>query len=273
MRWGDLTSSELDRMSRTTPVVLNVAAIEQHGSHLPLKTDAVIGQHFLDRLEHELGRDVLILPPMQVGCSQHHMEFAGSLTVTHDSFLSYAENILSSVAGWGFTNIVILNSHGGNQAVGQVLVEQAGPRLHGVNLVVATWWRLATSELELIGETGPLGVGHACEFETSLMMHIDASAVRYPIPEGEHYIKRFEWSDGGMLRGPRASLYRSIGEISGGTGVVGTPSAGSAEKGARISEVIERALAELLRSMKQAGRLVDEGPARTERKMTGAARS
>ena len=80
MRWEKFTTNEIAALDRSIPVVLNVAAIEQHGPHLPLETDARIGDHFLRRLEERLGDRVLILPQVKVCCSEHHMDFAGTLS-------------------------------------------------------------------------------------------------------------------------------------------------------------------------------------------------
>jgi creatinine amidohydrolase len=260
MKWQDFTSSELDQLDRRLPVVMNVAAIEQHGPHLPLSTDAVIGQHFLDTVENLIGGQILTLPQMQVGCSAHHLDFAGTLSISHDTFLSHASDVLTCVAEAGFCNLVVLNSHGGNQGVGQVLVETLGRKLRSSNVVLATWWRLVASELAALNESGPLGVGHACEFETSLMLHIDPRTVRQPIPQGEHFAPSFEWADGGMLRPPKASLFRTMKEMSLGSGVVGTPSAASAAKGAAISEIVCRALVALLLSLRESKAEPSNGP-------------
>ncbi|MFK4048009.1 creatininase family protein, partial [Roseomonas mucosa] len=73
MYWEDLTWPELDRTSRTTPVVLNLASIEQHGPHLPLSTDSAIGGFFMQKLDEALGSSVLVLPQVKVCCSAHHM--------------------------------------------------------------------------------------------------------------------------------------------------------------------------------------------------------
>lgn len=96
MKWQELSSPRLDAVDRNTPVIFNIAAIEQHGPHLPLDTDALIGRHFTDRIDAELGDQVLILPQLPVCCSRHHMAFAGTLTVRHETFLAYITDLLGS---------------------------------------------------------------------------------------------------------------------------------------------------------------------------------
>src|SRR5690606_7602377 len=94
MRWERLTTAEIAALDRSIPVLLNIAAIEQHGPHLPLDTDARIGAHFLDELDRRLHERVLILPPVVVCASEHHMDFPGTLTVRHATLLAYVTDIL-----------------------------------------------------------------------------------------------------------------------------------------------------------------------------------
>ena len=110
MYWEDLTWPELDRTSRTTPVVLNLASIEQHGPHLPLSTDSAIGGFFMQKLDEALGSSVLVLPQVKVCCSAHHMDFPGTLTVRHETLLAYVCDMLESMVAHGFRNMVPLQS-------------------------------------------------------------------------------------------------------------------------------------------------------------------
>jgi len=172
MIWDQLTSPEIDALDRSIPVILPVAAIEQHGAHLPLATDRMIGEYFCQQLHGEIPDNILILPTMSVGCSEHHLDFRGSLTLQHDTFLRQAEDILGSVAHHGFKNLIIFNSHGGNSGIAQVIVEHFGKRHPECRIVLATWWKITGEALFNLNETGAGGVGHAGEFETSLMMTI-----------------------------------------------------------------------------------------------------
>lgn len=238
MHWEKLTTEEFAVIDRNTPVILNVAAIEQHGPHLSLETDAVIGGYFLDRAEERLGDDVLILPAVKVCCSEHHMEFAGTLSVRHETFLAYVGDILESVTRHGFRNIVIFNSHGGNQAIGQVLLETFGSRHRDCRVAFLTWWRLAAPELETIRDSGFSGINHACEFETSLMLLASPDDVRPEKIGRMSYAPTFDWADTDMIRGNRGALFRTMHQMSAGTGVVGDPSLAGAEKGERITQVV-----------------------------------
>ncbi len=236
MIWEHLTTLEIDAIDRRIPVVLPMAAIEQHGPHLPIATDRMIGEHFCQRLDESIPHEVLILPMMAVGCSEHHMDFAGSLSLQHTTFLHQAEDILHSVIQYGFTNLLILNSHGGNQAIGQVLLERIGRTYPDCLFVFTTWWKAIMPDALKMNSTGEGGVGHAGEFETSLMLHIAPDLVKQPLPEGGN-ITTYPWANMDMLRGPKAMLYRTMKEMT-PNGVFGNPTSSTAEQGKAISDLV-----------------------------------
>jgi creatinine amidohydrolase len=249
MRWEKLTSGEIGALDRSIPVIINIAAIEQHGPHLPLDTDARIGTHFLGELDARHPDRVLILPPVVVCASEHHMDFPGTLTVQHATLLAYVTDILNSVAAHGFRNLILFNSHGGNQAIGQVILESFGARHRDCRVAMLTWWRIATDALLKVQESGFGGVGHACEFETSLMLLIDGSSVRRDMIPGQSHVMTHDWANSDLLRGGKGALFRTMAEISGGSGVVGDPSLASAEKGREITRIVVDALAGIVATM------------------------
>lgn len=259
MKWENLTSPQLAKLDRRTPIVINIGAIEQHGAHLPLVTDALIGRYFTDMVDEQLGGKVLTLPQVAVCCSQHHMDFVGTLTVRHETLLQYVCDILESVVAHGFTNIVLFNSHGGNLAIGQVIVEKLGNAHPGVNFFMMTWWKIASEKLGTLQESDFGGVGHACEFETSLLLHIAPELVDRDHIKDTPLQTIHEWADADLLNAPRASHHRTMADLTAGTGVYGAPSHASAEKGACIAEIVTT---ELLRILLE----VAETPAKTGRK-------
>jgi creatinine amidohydrolase len=245
MNWQELASPEFGEIDRATPVVLPVAAVEQHGPHLPLATDRMIAEFFADRINSRLGSSVLILPTVAVGCSAHHMEFLGSLTLRHETFLSVCEQYLTSAHAHGFRNFLILNSHGGNRGVCQVLLEKFGAEHANCRIAVASWWRAAAEALLPLNETGPGGVGHACEFETSLMLHIAPRSVRMEAMEPKSNTSTFDWAEEDLLRPSRVSLYRSMKQIT-PNGAWGDPTRATAAKGQQITEIVCDALSKVV---------------------------
>jgi creatinine amidohydrolase len=249
MIWQELTSRDFHDLDRRTPVLLPVAAVEQHGPHLPLATDRMIVEHFAGELNSRLGQSVLVLPSVPVGCSEHHMEFAGSLTLSQETFLSVAKQYLHSTWRHGFRNFLVLNAHGGNQGVCQVLLEQFGTVHPDSQIVAATWWRVAADALLALNETGPGGVGHACEFETSLMLHIAPQLVRMEAIEPRANVPTYDWAEADLLRSPRAALFRTMKQMT-PNGAFGEPARASAAKGKQIIDVVCNSLAAILIDLK-----------------------
>lgn len=249
MFWDQLTSPEIDALDRNIPVILPVAATEQHGPHLPLATDRMIGEHFCRELHRKIPNDVLILPIVSVGCSEHHTDFAGSLSVQHATFLAQLTDIADCVVKYGFKNLLVLNSHGGNQAIGQTFLEVFGYRNPQCLVALVTWWRIALAELKQITETGAGGTGHAGEFETSLMLLIAPELVRLERVQPKANRATFDWADGDMLTGPIAGLYQTMRQRT-ANGAFGEPAAGTKEKGERITKVVLEALERIVMDLR-----------------------
>lgn len=249
MKWQELKTTDFLAIPRDTPVVLPVAAIEQHGPHLPVATDRLIAEHFADALNSQLGDGVLILPTVAVGCSEHHMDFPGSLTLTHDTFSQVVQENLESACLHGFRNFLVLNAHGGNQGIGQVIVEKFGAARPQSQIALATWWRIASDELAFLNETGLGGVGHACEFETSLMLLIAPLFVDMAAAPSRSNNTTYPWAEGDLLRGPQVSLYRTMKAMT-PTGAYGDPRSATLEKGRQISRLVTEKLVKILADLR-----------------------
>ncbi|MFC6490423.1 creatininase family protein [Nitratireductor sp. GCM10026969] len=251
MKWEELTTQEIEAIDRQTVVVLPIAAVEQHGAHLPLSTDCTIGMHLLETAERRCGADILILPQIKVCCSDHHMDFPGTLSVRHETFLAYAEDILRSVMAHGFTTILVFNSHGGNQAIARVLVDKLGNENRHCRIALLTWWTLAAPELAAVRESGPGGINHACEFETALMLHAAPGTVRTDLIGGMSIAPTADWAEEDMLKPARGTLFRTMKEKSGGSGTVGDPSLASEAKGAAITAAVVDALERVISDLRR----------------------
>lgn len=252
MIWDKLTSRQIEALDKNIPVLLNIAATEQHGSHLPVATDRLIGEYFSTQLEMRMADQVLILPPVAIGCSDHHMGFCGTLSLSHSTFIAVVKDIIQSVIHHGFHKIIVLNSHGGNQGVMQVIVEQLGFANPAASIVGATWWNLAKEELLQITETGFGGTGHACEFETSLIKLIAPELVRDSLIAPGANVTSFDFANGDMLTGPKVSYYRTMKEMT-PNGVFGNPVKSSKEKGERIAACVHTALQKLVGDIRKLG--------------------
>jgi creatinine amidohydrolase len=177
--WQQMTSDDLAGVDpESTIALLPVAAIEQHGPHLPLGTDALIGQGILEALPQNSGPSprLLILPPLVVGHSLEHRAFPGTLSLAAETLIASWEQIGRGVAAAGLRKLVIFNSHGGQTHVLDIVALRLRSEL---GLLVARCSYFAFGAPEGLFEDDELSHGlHGGEVETSLMLHLHPSLVR-----------------------------------------------------------------------------------------------
>lgn len=237
MIWEEFTSFQIKDLDKHIPVLINLSATEQHGRHLPLGTDRMIGHHFCQRLNEKIGDKVLILPELAIGYSKHHMDFAGTLSLNHETILAQLKDITDAVFSHGFYKFVLFNSHGGNQGLGQVFIEKMGARYPHGHFVMFSWFRLAVERLRAISDSGPGGAGHGGEFETSLMLRIAPHLVNQEYIGEKRNKPSFRWAEGDLFGGGEASYYRSMMDMT-DNGIYGDPRFASTEKGEQIENVV-----------------------------------
>lgn len=247
MHWEDLTSPEIDGLDRdATLVVLPVGSVEQHGQHLPVGTDSVLAHEVALAAADRLGGRAVVLPPPWYGLSAHHMRFAGTVTLTAETMMAMVADIVASLIAHGFRRLAIVNGHGGNGGVIDVLASTLGHRHRGKARIVAlTYFQLARDRIAKLRESPPGGMGHACEFETAMMMHlrpglvkIDRAVTHYP-DTGSAYLTT------DLLGGSQVRTYLDFKDLS-PSGTLGDPSFATAEKGAQFFAAATEALAAFL---------------------------
>ncbi len=243
VEWRNLRADELRALAvRDAIVIVPVASMEQHGPHLPVAVDTVLGEAVAVRTAHKIvagGEAAVALPVVWTGLSEHHMSFGGTITLDFPAFAALIEGVCRSLVRHGFRRIVLSNSHGGNENALRTLADELTVKL-GVPLVQFTYWYVAAPVIAAILEA-QTGLNHACEAETSMMMALRPDLVARerippvqtgPAPE----------TDAGLYRW-RAIAARSA------SGALGHPEAATAAKGERLLEAITDTLAEKLSSM------------------------
>jgi creatinine amidohydrolase len=175
--WMHLRAPDFAALPEGTIAILPTAAVEQHGPHLPVGTDTIIAEGMLAELRRQCPEDLhlLILPVQAVGKSNEHLWAAGTLTLTAATALAAWAEIGQSVARAGVRRLVLMNSHGGNLAVNEILSRElrVDP---GMRVVRAGWGHFGTppgmySEREL-----RYGI-HGGDVETSLLLHFAPGTV------------------------------------------------------------------------------------------------
>ena len=154
-------------------VILPVASLEQHGPHLPVEVDTMLGETVAVRAARKIaerGQQALVLPVLWTGLSEHHMSFGGTITLDFPAFAAVVEGVCRSVLRHGFKRIVLLNAHGGNENALRTITDELTPKL-GAPIVQFTYWYAAAVAIAKILETQG-ALMHACEAETSMMMAV-----------------------------------------------------------------------------------------------------
>ncbi len=175
MQLADLTWPRVKALAPHTPIVFPVAALEQHGHHLPLFTDSLILGEIVHRAEPAL-RDRIVFAPLQwLGNSDHHLDFPGTLSAPPRAYLDVLNGMIDNAVRHGFRRIVFINGHGGNDVPGRQAVFEARQRHRDRNdllLLFATYWNLAKLPQEKHADFHQHEMGHACEWETSMILRL-----------------------------------------------------------------------------------------------------
>lgn len=177
--WEELTTSDFAGLDpATTAALLPVAAIEQHGPHLPLGTDAIITDAIvaaaLDRLQP--GRAVLRLPTLRIGLSPEHARFAGTLTLTVETALDLWCEIGRGVAAAGVKKLILFNGHGGQVALIDLVAQRL--RAEAELCAVRASYFHAPAATGLIPEEERTFGWHGGQLETSMMLAVAPELVR-----------------------------------------------------------------------------------------------
>jgi creatinine amidohydrolase len=246
--WQSMTTVDARQLARLDPVVLlPLAAVEQHGPHLPLSTDLEIGLGILAHALSVLPADrlVKVLPAQPIGASLEHERFPGTISLESDvlAHVIFAQG--ASVARSGAKRLVVFNSHGGNRHV----LEQAGLRLRhefGMLVVLANYFEFERpADLELPDAEWQHGL-HGGAVETAMMMYLKPELVR----TGELERRRsFSEDLEGKLRHIGAATSVPFSWLAGDlheSGAAGDATLASAELGQRLVEHYGRVLAEVI---------------------------
>ena len=180
MKLATLTSPEIDALSRETPIVIPIAALEQHGSHMPVFTDSLLVEEVVTRSHEQLRAQILVLPVMWLGNSHHHMEFPGTTSADPRVYLDLLFGLAKNWIDHGFRRLVFVNGHGGNDVPGrQVIFElrQQFRQRKDLLLLMATYWTLAEPAATIEGLTQS-EMGHAGEWETSMILRLAPDLVK-----------------------------------------------------------------------------------------------
>jgi creatinine amidohydrolase len=240
-----LTWKQVERLPKDTLLVLPTTSITQHGHHLPLATDTLLGNHLLGRALDLLPPELPIyaLPPVCYGKSAENRGFPGNLSVSSSTFLAVLQDIGASVRASGLNRLVFLNTHGGNRSLVDVAARDLHSE-HGMDVYCLFGTGLKLPGIE--GREAAYGY-HAGEVETALLMAATPELVRKE-DYTARYVRGLE-DPGKLVPEFGSALYTWTAKELSATGVLGDPSGATPEKGREWSELVIKAMADLLLEM------------------------
>ena len=169
--WNDMTWEELETRKDNNPtVIIPVGSTEQHGPHLPVGTDTFLVFEIIKDTVKILSQEYIIYTmPVWTGFSPYHQDFNGTITINLKLFIDYITSISMCISKHGFKKILFLNGHGGNINILKSLCTELKSD-YNIRPAFLSYWDLVIDYLKKWRESGPGGIDHACEMETSLML-------------------------------------------------------------------------------------------------------
>ncbi|RFO94949.1 creatininase [Rhodoferax lacus] len=254
----DFAKAQASGRLAQTIAILPVAATEQHGPHLPLNVDSALVDGVVAAALPHIAADVpaLFLPTQTTGLSPEHAAFAGTLTLSAETTLRLWTELAESVAASGVKKLVLLNSHGGQVGLMDVVARDLRARL-GMLVYSVNWFGLPLlasdgSDVNALFSAHEHRFGiHAGEIETSMMLALSPALVHMELAQNfastsEDRSKAFAI----LGNGKSAKLGWQMQDYN-AVGAVGNAAAATAEKGHALLDAAGRALAQLLGELHQ----------------------
>ena len=230
--WGDYRTTEYATIDpEATIAILPVAAIEQHGPHLPVSTDTSIMNGMLEtviaRLPHDL--DIRILPVQAVGKSNEHLHAPGTLTLPAATLIEAWTELGLSIARAGVKKLIVVNSHGGNEEIMGIVTREL--RVRARMLAVKTSWQRFGRPAGMYTELEDRQGIHGGDVETSLMLHFRPDLV--DMAKADNFVSNVARAENefSLLRHTGTHAFAWIATDLNPNGVVGDASNATAEKG------------------------------------------
>lgn len=249
-RYAELTWLEIkDAVAAKKVVLVPFGAVEDHGHHSPLDTDNIIGTSICLEAGRRAPEDMLILPTIPYGLDEHHMDFPGTITIEMTTLINFVADVCISVARAGFTHILIVNSHGSNVSIADLAARKCVLQTGVICAALTDMGSQAPEVTEKNRKSGPGGISHACEWETSLMLHLrpDLIDMRKAVSEsGLPKLKYFNWD----WPEPSAYTWQDWWSRFSVTGTYGDATVATKEFGALLFETYVTSLIELVREFK-----------------------
>ncbi|MAQ38346.1 MAG: hypothetical protein CMO21_14135 [Thioclava sp.] len=174
--YGKLTWEQVRDADKDRVVILNVSATEDHGPHMPLDTDTVLGMAVANGVAEAAPDEVFVMPAIPYGFNEHHKDFPGVIWIQPETLINFVCDVTESLAHHGFRRILLLNSHGSNHPILDLAARKTVIRT-GIICVSASYWNLCSDRIQGLRKSEVGGIAHAGEFEAAMYKHLHPELV------------------------------------------------------------------------------------------------
>ena len=238
--WPEVETA-LEQGTRT--VVVSVGSVEQHGPHLPLLTDTLIGDEYSQRVAEKLG-DALAAPTIRPGCSGHHMEFPGTITIPPETLMELIRSYCRSFDEHGFEHIVLIAAHGGNFAPVNTVAPEVAREIDANVIAIANLPEI----MELMNE----GMQEASIEYEEPVIHAGAAETAIILAVNEQLVREDEIDVGHEEEITTSRLLSEGFKTITGNGVLGDPREATHEAGETVLDTVATAYAEQIEAERDA---------------------
>ncbi len=245
MLLGELTWPEIQRHIRKgRAIVLPIGAIEGHGPHCPVDTDSYTVFEVARRAAEKA--DALVAPPLNYGYSTIWMHYPGTMTLELETFMRVVFDLTSSLVRHGCRRILLLNGHRPNgtalDATARLVVDKFEKQ---ARVAVLSFWEIAARESHALRRSAVGGMGHACEYETSVQLHLRPHLVHMNRIKGLP-VYPVEWDL--VADPPPFRMYSAWPTPSTNPGFFGDPHVARADRGQKFLDVAVEKVAAFLKT-------------------------
>jgi len=251
--YGDMTWHEVKEAVKNNRVpLIPVGSTEQHGLHLPTKTDALLAYEICKAAAMKIPEEALVMPPVNYGYNEHHLDFPATIHIGYEVLIRFVIDIGKSLAHHGFKKIIIVNGHGSNTALMEIAARRITLETSAI-CASLTYISLAPKVFELLEAES----AHGGELETSLMLYVEPKLVDMNKAQRDWSLPKSKFIRWGVEKGQK-----DFG-ISGGkvqfmdwwsrlssTGVLGDPTKASKEKGEKAFKLYVDSLVDFIQEFR-----------------------
>ena len=248
MSWPEIKEAVNDKRVPLIPV----GSTEQHGPHLPTKTDAFLAYVVCKAAAARIPEGTVVMPAVSYGYNEHHPHFPATIHIDYETLIKFVLNIGKSLAHHGFDRIIIVNGHGSNTAPMEIAARQVTLETQAI-CASLTYLTLSPEVFTLLeGESG-----HAGELETSLMLYLEPRLVDKGKARKDWRFPRSRFIKLGIEKGEEdfavsggSAQFMDWWSRLSSTGVLGDPTKASPEKGEKAFKLYVEALREFVQEFR-----------------------